>query len=267
MPANRLHAVLRLTAGMMLLALTVSAWADASAEPLHPLKVVTGPGYPPFTGRELPGGGVSTRIIKEVFARVGYSVEVDFHPWRRGYEMARRNRYLGTFPYVRDEEREEDFLFSEPINDASEHFFVHADARIRYEGPHNLNGRLLCRPVGYSVKALRPHVIEDDDHLWRPQELSRCFRMLQLQRVDLVPMIEQVGWHSIRRSGLAPEDFRVLEKRITQNHHYFIVSRHHPQAKRILAAFNRGLEQLRADGTLARLLALPAPSSARHAKR
>lgn len=225
-----------------------------NSQAMEPPTVVTGPDYSPYADEGLPAGGLSTRIVRAVFHRMGQEVNIVFLPWRRGYEMTLQHKYLGTFPYVWDAVRAEKFLYSRPITDASERFFVHKDSQITYTGPENLRDQLVCRPVGYSLEALGPNVIEDEKHLWRPTNLSKCFQMLAHKRVDLVPMNELVGWHTISEMGLNPQDFEVMDYEISQNNHHFIVARDYPQAERIISEFDAALESMVADGTLNRII-------------
>jgi polar amino acid transport system substrate-binding protein len=70
--------------------------------------------WPPYTGEKLPGQGVSSQVVKAVFAKAGDNVEFTFLPWQRAVDTARSNpTFVGYFPEYTDPSSP--CLFSEPI--------------------------------------------------------------------------------------------------------------------------------------------------------
>ena len=78
--------------------------------------VLTSLEWPPYTGSELPGEGMSSEVVRAAFEAVGYTVEIRFYPWKRTVEHGRYDFDVdGYFPEYVSAEREEYFLFSDVI--------------------------------------------------------------------------------------------------------------------------------------------------------
>ena len=78
--------------------------------------VLTSLEWPPYTGSELPGEGMSSEVVRAAFEAVGYTVEIRFYPWKRAVEHGRYDFDVdGYFPEYVSAEREEYFLFSDAI--------------------------------------------------------------------------------------------------------------------------------------------------------
>ena len=54
---------------------------------------------------------MTTEIIVKAFKEVGYTAEIEFLPWKRGFMETQNHKYFGTFPYVANDERKKEFFF------------------------------------------------------------------------------------------------------------------------------------------------------------
>ncbi len=43
--------------------------------------------WAPYTGRDLPDQGLSSRVVRAALAATGYGLQIDFLPWRRAYAL------------------------------------------------------------------------------------------------------------------------------------------------------------------------------------
>ncbi|MBE0495671.1 MAG: transporter substrate-binding domain-containing protein [Campylobacterales bacterium] len=69
--------------------------------------------WPPYSGKELPEQGLSVAIAKRAFAAMGYTLEMDFYPWRRALLLAGNSEeYHGYLPEYRALELDSACLFS-----------------------------------------------------------------------------------------------------------------------------------------------------------
>ena len=71
--------------------------------------------WEPMMGENLPKGGFYTEITRQAFERGGYSLEVNFVPWKRALEAARRGKYDGRLGAYYNNERAQDFDYSELV--------------------------------------------------------------------------------------------------------------------------------------------------------
>ena len=91
------------------LMLSVTAGAARATVIESTLDLVTGNDFAPFTGEDLPQGGMLTELVLRSFKAMGLGYDVRFVPWKRGYDGVVAGKFLGTFPYVRTPEREQEF--------------------------------------------------------------------------------------------------------------------------------------------------------------
>lgn len=72
--------------------------------------------WPPYSGASLPGGGITVAALRAALAEAGWSMEVEFLPWKRAVEAARtgQNGVVGYFPEYFDEANRE-FVFSQSM--------------------------------------------------------------------------------------------------------------------------------------------------------
>ena len=134
---------------VMMLALAASLMMAVQARADH-VRIVTGDYFAPFTGRDLPDGGIMTEIVRRAFEIAGYDhAEIIWRSWRQGYDMTVKGEVEGTFPYAYTPFRARSVLFSEPVASLSA-FGWFAKSQERFETIDDLNGAVLCLPLGYA---------------------------------------------------------------------------------------------------------------------
>ena len=221
--------------------------AIATAEPLP---LVTGNNYPPFTDESLPQRGMMTEIVKLAFEKSGYETAIVFRPWKRGYEETKQGKFAGTFPYIKTEERVNDFYYSDSIHITYTRIFVTQNAPIQTS--QDLQGKRICIPLGYAVNKELAKLLADKAirRQANPVNLQGCLKMMLSGRKDFFVINEINGWMTIQNAYQSKAKFRTLDKIFHQESHYFIVPKSYPNGKDILSHFNRGLKKLRDEGIL-----------------
>ncbi len=239
----------RLCIFKVLLVLQMLIILPANAEELT---LVSGNGYAPFSGEDLPQGGMITEMVRAVFEKMGDTIRVDYKPWKRGYEEARENKYFGTYPYSKNEERVREFLFSDPIYISRAVFFVHRDSTIHYKNDKDLKGFTVCKALGFNTADIQHLLDAKIVTLNQLPSLDKCLRMLEAKRVDLVPINETVGKALIRSLyGANSNIFKTLDKPLDESTvAHFIVSKKQPRGEEIVQRFNASLSELKKNGTL-----------------
>ena len=226
--------------------------ALASAETM---RLVTGDDYAPFTGQQLSGGGLLTQVVQAALAQVEVKAELEWHPWNRGMQMTLKAEYDATFPYVRTPQREELFLYSEPLFTAEQHIFSRAGEVIELTDVPSMQGRRLCYPLGWQPPAAIQQLVEQGVlRRHSPLGLQVCARLLLLQRDDLFIADRNLGDSALRSTGAELSKFHRSQTAFQSNTLHFIVSRQHPRATELIERFNRGLEALKARGEYQRLI-------------
>jgi polar amino acid transport system substrate-binding protein len=69
------------------------------------LRLVTGDDYAPFTGQDLPGGGMLTQVVEAALQEQGQVYSLHWRPWNRGYLRTLQGEFDATFLYIRTAQR------------------------------------------------------------------------------------------------------------------------------------------------------------------
>lgn len=235
---------------LALAVLSATATVDAARATVieSTLDLVTGNDFAPFTGEDLPQGGMLTELVLRSFKAMGLNYDVRFVPWKRGYDGVVTGKFLGSFPYVRTPEREQDVLFSDPLLEVRQLVYLSTQSSMEFQSPDDFKARAVCAPVGY---ALPPelHAMVQGGELTResPADLTACVRMVASGRVDAFVIDEYTGQAAVDRAGAANE-IRVAVHPFARVAQHLIVAKSNPEAAAVLAAFNTGLKKLKDGG-------------------
>ncbi|UKJ72097.1 transporter substrate-binding domain-containing protein [Azospirillum brasilense] len=235
--------------------LLLAAIGPVRAAPLDSaLDLVTGNDFAPFTGEDLPEGGLLTDIVRRAFDEVGLRYGVRFMPWRRGYDGVLAGKFLGTFPYVRTPDREMEMLFSDPLLEVQQLVYLSAPAawssgrrRISGDGRSALRSAMPCR------------------RNWRswPRRARSRGRARRICR-PACGWSPRAGWtpssstssqgRSAVAKAMAGDEIRVAPLPYARAGQHLFLSRSLPEAAAILAAFNAGLKKLKDGGAFEEML-------------
>ncbi|MEO1193502.1 MAG: transporter substrate-binding domain-containing protein [Pseudomonadota bacterium] len=226
--------------------------ANASAAEKRLLKIAATE-YPPYYSEALEDGGFMTEIITKAFSREGYDLTVRFLPWKRALESTKRGEYDGLFTVWYRPEREEWFLFSEPLPANELGFFRQKDEAVSYEKLEDLKGKTIgvvrgyASPAGFEEAGLKTAQAKDDE-----QNLAKLLR----GRVDLALIDRVVGTHIINTLlPEAKEELVWVEPPVAVDIQYLVISKEAEDHTDIMADFNKGLSAIEADGTLTAIMA------------
>ena len=209
------------------------------------IALVTGNDYPPFTGEDLPNGGMITEIVTSVFSRIGVQTEVSFRPWKRGLAETKDGKFCSTFPYIKTEQRKNDFYFSAPLHILQTRIFIAKDSPIN--NLQDLKQKRICIPLGFGVtkkfnEFLKENIIQEKEN---PVDLVGCLKMILSGRKDFFVLNETNGWMTIQNTYKSRELFRTLDTIVEQETEHLIISKTYPNGADIMAKFNTGLKELR----------------------
>lgn len=90
--------------------------------------------WPPYTGKDLPSGGATTKVVSAAFEKAGYQIEVEYRPWKRAINMASEgtDRVVAYYPGYHCR-HQDGFVASEPIGSGPLGFAEHVDAPMTWE--------------------------------------------------------------------------------------------------------------------------------------
>ncbi len=229
--------------GLLMLGLLVLSGA-ASAELLR----VTGSLWSPYVDNELPNGGLAADLVRTALTRAGYEVEASAEPWSRAYEGAAIGVYDVVAAIWQNEARGEELIFSNPylLNDI---IFMSRQGVLG-------NYRTLDDLKGYRIGVVRGYAYDEafDSHpdLQRVAN-SNLIQNLLLLRQGRLEVVVGDKWSILHEISLfMPEDigrFVALPKPLARRALRLGVSRHNPHARQIVAAFDKAITQMQADGS------------------
>lgn len=217
------------------------AFAQAQADDVEILAV----DFPPYEMEEPQGGlpGFDVEVFIEAFARSGRQASVAFLPWKRAVHLSRTGRAAGVLSCAYRQEREEDFIFSDTISQATRGFYVRPD--------FDMAGTVEVEAArDQSVTAVTGYVTEktlvDLDIAIDPSPTDEAaLQKLINRRVDMFYTSKEAADYIGRPYNIA-ESMKFLPVRVIP--YYVCFSRKWPGVDSLVRDFNRGLRILHKEG-------------------
>lgn len=209
--------------------------------------------WPPFLDPNKEDKGIIVQITSAAFASQGYELEMNFVPWARalsGVKNASFDLLLGTWW---TEERTSFLLFSEPYLENSIKFIKKKGDSFNFDGLESLTGK--------SVGVVRGYGYGDDflnaKNFKRPvaKDFIANVRKLVAGRVNLTLEDELVAKAIIAKE--APELLSQIEfcsMPLNSNALHVTSGLANAKHKRLIAAFNKGLAEIKKSGEYDKIL-------------
>ncbi|MBL3824326.1 MULTISPECIES: substrate-binding periplasmic protein [unclassified Marinobacter] len=255
---NRLSCRLSATLGTLLFALvTLSPSAFASQEISQEEQVfrfnVSPNGYPPYLiVHQNQPSGIMWDVVSVVARRLGYTVIAEQIPRKRVDQMLLEGYIDGT-PRAREwADDPEQFLFTDPVVDIEEVFFVPAQSGFSYESPDDLVSKTIVTHLGYRYPLLEPYFEEGRIRRFDVSRDKDMFTfVLHGDRFDAAVADRLVGKWILRNEGLR-QHFDITRESIS-NYGFRLMLRKdwHSFANR----FNEELAKMKENGELDAILA------------
>lgn len=255
---NRLSCRISAILGALLFALaTLSPSAFASKETSQEKQVfrfnVSPNGYPPYliVDQNQPSG-IMWDVVSVVAQRLGYSVIAEQIPRKRVDQMLLEG-YIDATPRAREwADDPAQFLFTDPVVDIEEVFFVPAQSGFTYKSPDDLISKTIVTHLGYRYPLLEPYF---EEGRIRRFDVSRDRDMftfvLHGARFDAAIADRLVGKWILRNEGLR-QQFDITSNSVS-NYGFRLMLRKdwHSFANQ----FNKELAQMKENGELDAILA------------
>lgn len=230
---------------MLGLLCSTPAWSEkivAAADP-----------YPPYIDPGNPKQGISMQIVRAALASQGYEVEIRFVPWARALDGVKNGEYDILPNAWWTQERATFLLYSEPYMKNEIKFIKRKGSPFEYQGLASLTGKTvgIVRGYGYGDEFLNA------TNFNKPEvaEVLQNINKLVLGRIDLTLEDEIVARALI--ASRAPNLLKQIEfthNALSTRQLYVTSGLKNPRRKAIIAAFNKGLAIIKANGTLDTIL-------------
>lgn len=208
--------------------------------------------WEPYAGETLINNGISTVIIREACKRVGLTPTFHFMPWNRAMTQTRNGKYDAVFNAYYSKDRAETYAISEPYFRTILTLCATRKKSIDYDG---------------SVESLKPYTIgvvrgfvnteAIDQALFLKKDTTETdvlnLRKLLHGRVDLIVIDKYQSIHLVKNNPTIEADIKdiqfispILEEKTL----HVLFSKKKPDWQDKLKRFNKGIKEIKADGTL-----------------
>ncbi len=203
--------------------------------------------FPPYEFQNPDSSGLrgfDIDVVIEAFKRMNIDADVDFLPWKRVISSSQTGAIAGAVSCVYTKEREAFYRFSAPISYSTQTFAYTS----RYQGPalktiQDASGLRILVVAGYAAETeLKEANIPYETAMSDQAAINR----LMQRPYDVFYTVREFMEYSAKKAGFS-DKVRFFD--ITRTPYHLCLSRRWPDSARLLAAFSKGLAQIRADGT------------------
>ena len=258
-----------IVAVLLATALSIAALPAAAAQPVRLATLE----WEPYIGTKMPDQGYTAALIRAAFAEQGMDVKIEFYPWARALHLARTGAVDGLMPEYFNPSRESEFVYSAAFPGGPLVLYKRDGDAIAFSvDPVKQQDAALralkSKRFGVVRGYLNTPVFDAASYLIKEEanDDATNLRKLVYGRIDLAVIDRRVAEHLIRTEypdyakKIEPMDPALADIPL-----FIAFSRKSPRMNQALAAFNKGLAAMRADGRIDALYKryILNPSSAR----
>ena len=247
------------------IALLLSASAlYAQAPKIQLVDYALGDYFYPYVDKSEQNKGCLSQYITKAFAEKGITVkEVDWLPWNTALKSLNWESKVPrvSFPWSKTEEREKYYLYSEPLYTKSMYIWVTTKKSNIYKKLTDLKDQKICVPQGYGIYGKLEEMLQNKQvKRVTPLTMQDCFNYLQQHKVAAVYAGDdgvKAGQNAIKTSDDGSKKntqktakTNVFKRAFTANKktHYLVAGKKHPDAQKLIEAFNDGVKKLKDKG-------------------
>lgn len=238
---------LRSKLAILLLAAAAFRPAIALAEEI----TVTVGDWPPYISQGMKNNGAISHLISDIFADEGIEVTIRFLPWARAYAEAAAGKHEATGVWMHKEEREADFIYSDPVLTESFVFFHLKTKKFNWKTLKDLEGLRLGGGIKYSYGPEMDQALESGQlTMERAANDQSNFAKLLLERITLYPQEMNVGYASLLSEFSKADRDKITHhpKPFLNNQSHLLFPKKLKASEVLLRKFNKRLQEYRASG-------------------
>ncbi|MDG9667085.1 transporter substrate-binding domain-containing protein [Hahella sp. CR1] len=208
--------------------------------------------YIPWTSQEAPQGGFVNHVIQEAFKRQDIDVRFEYFLWARSYELARQGMFQAASYWVCSEDRQKDFICSDPLVEEKTVFF-HSKSKVitQWDTLEDLRGYRIGATIGYTyTKEFWAAANSGMLNVGAVPEDEQNFNMLLMDRLDLCLMGQVAGLTLLRKKfpKYAADLITYHPKPLVTATLHLLFPKANSDSKRLVRQFNMGLKQVWDEG-------------------
>ncbi len=208
--------------------------------------------YSPYIDKSKSNNGFMTEIVVKAFELSGIQPKIEFRPWKRIEEVEIDKMNALSFAWIKTEERQNKWLFSDNIMSATTVFITLKGSRFSWKTIDDLKPYRIGISRGYSYgEAFDKRMSEFQ--VFEAANDEQNIRKLVAKRIDIYPVDPYVGAQFIREK-LTPDEAATLEvvstPSLSDDSMHAICAKSYSDCESILNKFNAGLAKMRENGAL-----------------
>jgi polar amino acid transport system substrate-binding protein len=210
--------------------------------------------WEPYYASSLDKGGVYTEIIMTAFKRVGHKATIKFLPWKRALKYVAEGKNDIVMGAYYNKEREKTYFFSDSCMTLHSGLVAHKNLGItEYKSLKDLKPYKIGINRGwiYSPEFDSADYLQKDEATNQMVNIRKFFK----RRVDMIAITIEIFQYEISRmKNHDMSEVVVLNPHLGEKGLHLMMGRKIPDYKKIIADFNRGLKEIRNDGTYGSIL-------------
>ncbi|EKA5638189.1 transporter substrate-binding domain-containing protein [Vibrio navarrensis] len=236
---------------MKTLLLTVSALLLAFSAHAATITAAQDP-WPPFVQQDNMNKGISVEIVTEAFKTQGYDVDFKIMPWTRALNDVKEGRVDVLVATWFTQERTSYLNYSQPYLENSLKFIKRKGDSFEYQDMSSLTGKNvgIVRNYGYGDEFLNATNFNKPE----ANDLLTNAKKLLGNRIDLTLEDELVAKSILSGAGMNLADFEFTQNALSINPLHVTSGVANARNGEIIAAFNKGLAEIKANGTFDNIL-------------
>lgn len=209
--------------------------------------------WAPFVQKDVSSPGVSVEIIVEAFKTQGHTVDFKIMPWSRALEQVKSGKIDVLVATWFTTERTSYLKYSDPYLENALKFMKRSGDSFEYNGIESLNGKVVgvVRNYGYGDEFLNAKTFKKPES----NDFIANAKKLVAKRIDLTLEDELAAKFTLSNAGMNLDDFSFTKNALSVNRLHVTVGLANPNHNEYIDAFNKGLVEIKNDGTFDKILA------------
>lgn len=208
--------------------------------------------WPPFINGNAKQPGIAVEIVTAAYRNQGYELQFETLPWLRALKSVQKNR-IDIIPAIWfTEKRAKQFSYSHSFLDNEVVFIKRHNDPYEYSGLESLTGKKvgIIKGYGYDNTFLTATNFEKIDGY----SLLVNLKQLRSNRIDLALADKIVAKYTMQKSELSLTNFAFSSTPLSTYPLHIAIGQTNPNAKRYLDIFNKGLDEIKRNGQLEKIV-------------
>jgi polar amino acid transport system substrate-binding protein len=211
--------------------------------------IVTGE-YIPYVGEKLEDHGFLSIMIEHALQECNMDYVIEFYPWARCIEMVQRGEAWAAYPFGFTEDKEQEYLFSDPIYQSVHRFYYLKDNdKIKnevndFDSIKDFTDYTFGGAYGYWYGDRNDFTSYGVKSEWA-NDTKALLKMLNAKRIDFFIEDELVFDTVVNEVYPGQEDkFIALPNEAKNQNYHLLVSKTYPNSAALLDQFNIALKNI-----------------------